>query len=199
MEFRDVLRHRRMVRTFEPQAVPDVMLRRLLRTARRAPSAGHTQPLELIVARDPEIRRGLAATSWSRGARPDAGDVTVVFCGDLLREAERYGARGAGKYVYMDVAYAALLFMLAAIDEGLSTGFIGDFHEEHVQAVLGLPPHITPVGMVIVGYGNEPPRERPWRPVREIIHYDRYSPAYDWTTRRLPPEPRNPTRTGGAA
>ncbi|MBI3998663.1 MAG: nitroreductase family protein [Armatimonadetes bacterium] len=188
MEFRDVLRRRRMIRTFEPRPVPDATLRRLLRAAQRAPSAGHTQPLGLVVVRDPQARRHLAAASWSRGARPDAGDVTVVFCGDLVREAERYGARGAGKYLYMDVAYAAMLFMLAAVNEGLATAFIGDFHEEHVQAVLGLPPHIVPVGMVIAGYGHEEPRARPWRPLDEIVHYERYSPAYDWTPRRLPPQ-----------
>jgi nitroreductase len=190
MEFRDVLRRRRMIRTFEPGAVPDAVLRRLLRAAQRAPSAGHTQPLELVVARDATIRAGLAAASWSRGARPDAGDVTIVFCGDLMREAERYGARGAGKYLHTDVAFAALLCMLSATDAGLASAFIGDFHEEHVQAVLGLPPHIVPVGMVILGYaGDEPPRPRPWRPLREIVHTDRYTPAYDWTPRRLPPAP----------
>lgn len=187
MEFREVLRHRRMIRAFETRSVPDPTLRRLLRAAQRAPSAGHTQPLELIVVRTPEIRRGLAAASWSRGARPDAGDLTVVFCGDIVREAERYGARGAGKYLYADVAFAAMLFMLSAIEEGLAAAFIGDFHEEHVQAVLGLPPHVTPVGMVIVGYGREDPRPRPWRPLRDIIHHERYAPAYDWGPRRLPP------------
>lgn len=189
MEFREVLRHRRMIRTFEARTVPDATLRRLLRAAQRAPSAGHTQPLELIVTRDAGIRRGLAAASWSRGARPEAGDVTVVFCGDLLREAERYGARGAGKYMYTDVAFAALLFMLSATDEGLASAFIGDFHEEHVQAVLGLPPHVVPIGIVILGYGDERPRPRPWRRLREIVHHDRYAPAYDWTPRRLPPQP----------
>ncbi len=189
MEFREVLSHRRMIRTFEARSVPDATLRRLLRAARRSPSAGHTQPLELVVVRDREIRRSLAAASWSRGARPDAGDLTVVFCGNLMREAERYGARGAGRYLYMDVAFAAMLFMLSAVDEGLAAAFIGDFHEEHVQAVLGLPPHVTPVGMVIVGYGQEEPRRRPWRPLQEVIHHDRYAPSYDWTPRRLPPQP----------
>lgn len=187
MEFRDVLGHRRMIRTFGPRPIPDAALRRLLRAAQRSPSAGHTQPLELVVVRDREIRRGLSAASWSRGARPDAGDLTVVFCGDLIREAERYGARGAGKYLYMDIAFAAMLFMLTAIDEGLAAAFIGDFHEEHVQAVLGLPPHVTPVGIVILGYGDEEPRRRPRRPLREVIHHDRYAPAYDWTPRHLPP------------
>jgi nitroreductase len=187
MEFRDVLRRRRMVRAFTDQTVPGPVLHRLLRAAQRAPSAGHTQPLVLIVVRDPAVRRGLAEASWSRGARPDAGPVTVVFCGDLAREAERYGARGAGKYLYMDVAYAALLFMLSAVNEGFGCGFIGDFHEEHVQAVLRLPPHVVPVGIVILGYTDEPPRDRPRRPLHEVIHEDWYAPPYDWGPRNLPP------------
>jgi nitroreductase len=187
MEFQEVLRRRRMIRTFHQRPVPEAILRELLHAAQHAPSAGHTQPLEMIVVRDADLRTGLAHASWSRGARPDAGDVTVVFCGDLLREAERYGARGAHKYLYVDVAYAALLFMLAATDRGLATAFIGDFHEEHVQAVLGLPPRVVPVGMVVVGYGDEPSRPRAWRPLEDIVHVDRYAPAYDWGSRRLPP------------
>ena len=188
MEFQDVIRRRRMIRTFESRPVPDPLLQELLRVAQRAPSAGHTQPLQVVVVRDAEARKDLAQASWSRGARPDAGDATVVFCGELIREAERYGARGAHKYLYIDVAYSALLFMLAATDHRLATAFIGDFHEEHVQAVLGLPPSVVPVGMVIVGYGSEPSRTRSWRPLRDVVHYDRYAPAYDWTPRRLPPD-----------
>jgi nitroreductase len=189
MEFREVLRRRRMVRTFEPRPVDDEVLGRLLRAAQRGPSAGHTQPLELVVVRDPALRRELARASWSRGARPDAGALTVAFCGDLIREGERYGARGAGKYLYLDVAYAALLFMLAAVDERLGCGFIGDFHEEHVQAALGLPPHVVPVGLVIVGHPADAPAPRPRRPWQEVVHQERYSPAHDWSARRLPPSP----------
>lgn len=188
MEFREVLRRRKMIRAFEPRPVPDAVLRDLLRAAQHAPSAGHTQPLQVVVVRDAATRRDLARASWSRGARPDAGDATVVFCGDLIREAERYGARGAHKYLYIDIAYSALLFMLAATDHGLATAFIGDFHEEHVQAALGLPPSVVPVGMVIIGYGAETPRTRAWRSLHEVVHADRYTPPYDWTDRRLPPD-----------
>src|SRR5919201_136261 len=184
MEFREVLRRRRMVRTFEPRPVDEAVLTRLLRAAQRGPSAGHTQPLELVLVRDPAVRRELSRASWSRGARPDTGAATVVFCGDLVREAERYGARGATRYLDMDVGFAALLFMLGAVDEGLGAGFIGDFHEEHVQAALGLPPSVVPLAMVIVGHPAEPPRPRPRRAWQEVIHQERYSPAYDWSARR---------------
>ena len=84
MEFQDVLRHRRMVRTFQSRSVPDATLHRLLRMARRAPSAGHTQPLELVVVRAPEVRRRLAAATWSRGGGQDERGAAVGgFCGLL--------------------------------------------------------------------------------------------------------------------
>jgi nitroreductase len=187
MELREVLRRRRMVRVYEDRAIDDAVLERLLAVAQRGPSAGHSQPLQLVVVRDPAVRGELARASWSRGSRPDAGDLTVVFCGDLWREAERYGARGVGKYVYQDVAFATLLFMLAAVDEGLGTGYVGDFHEEHVQAALALPPHVVPCAMVIAGHPAEPPTPRPRRPSAEVVHRDRYAPPYDWSSRRLPP------------
>ena len=187
MELREVLRRRRMVRVYEDRPVDPAVLERMLAAAQRGPSAGHSQPLQLVVVRDPAVRRELARASWSRGARPDAGDLTVVFCGDLWREAERYGARGVGQYVYMDVAFAALLFMLSAVDEGLGAGFIGDFHAEHVQAALALPPHVVPCAMVIVGHPAEPPSPRPRRSWDDVVHRDRYSPPYDWSARRLPP------------
>ena len=191
MEFREVVRRRRMVRRFASRSVDDAILDRLLQMAQRGPSAGHTQPLELVVVRDAGLRQALGRASWSRGARPDAGAATVVFCGDLRRAAERYGGRGTGRYLFTDVAFAALLFLLGAVDEGLGAGYIGDFHEEHVQAVLGLPPPVVPVAMVILGHRPEDdvvPAPRPRRPWRQAVHYDRYTPAHDWSARGVPPD-----------
>jgi hypothetical protein len=42
---------------------------------------------------------------------------------------------------------------------GTWLGFIGDFHEEHAQAVLPTAAHRAG-GMVILGYTDEPPRDR---------------------------------------
>jgi nitroreductase len=189
VDFREVVRRRRMVRRFADRPVDEAVLERLLRLALRGPSAGHAQPVELVVVRDPARRRELARASWSRGTRPDAGDLTVAFCGDLRREAERYGARGAGRYLYTDVAFAALLFLLGAVDEGLGAGYVGDFHEEHVQAALGLPPPVVPVALVVLGHPapGPAPAPRPRRPWPEGVHRESWTPPHDWSPRGLPP------------
>jgi nitroreductase len=48
MEFQDVVRKRRMVRSFEPRALPPEVVERVLANAQRAPSARRTAPASPI-------------------------------------------------------------------------------------------------------------------------------------------------------
>jgi len=50
----EALRHRRMVRSYQDTPVADAVLDRVLGAARRAPSAGNTQGLDLVVLRGAE-------------------------------------------------------------------------------------------------------------------------------------------------
>ena len=50
MEFDEVVRRRRMVRRYRPDPVDPAVLRRVLDTARRGPSAGFSQPQRFVVA-----------------------------------------------------------------------------------------------------------------------------------------------------
>ncbi|TMF99505.1 MAG: nitroreductase family protein, partial [Chloroflexi bacterium] len=49
MEFRELIRRRRMVRRFEQRPIPDEVLRRVLEPARHAPSGGFSQGFDFIV------------------------------------------------------------------------------------------------------------------------------------------------------
>src|SRR3954467_6989197 len=49
MEFRELLRRRRMGGKFEPKPLPDDVLRRVLEAARHAPSAGFSQGFDFVV------------------------------------------------------------------------------------------------------------------------------------------------------
>ena len=67
MEFADVVRSRRMVRTYDPdRPVPQEALLRALEHARRAPSAGHTQGWDFLVL----ARPGDRARFWAAAAAP---------------------------------------------------------------------------------------------------------------------------------
>src|ERR1043166_3898692 len=54
MEFKDVVRRRRMVRHFESKAIPDDVLHQGLEAARPAPSGGFSQGFDFIVLAKPE-------------------------------------------------------------------------------------------------------------------------------------------------
>jgi nitroreductase len=67
MDLVETLRSTGAVRAFEPEAVPDDVVARLLDTARFAPNGGNRQAWRVIDVRDPARRRGLRdcyLTGW---------------------------------------------------------------------------------------------------------------------------------------
>ncbi|MDQ7819629.1 MAG: nitroreductase family protein [Armatimonadota bacterium] len=173
MEFAEVVRRRGMVRAFLSRPVEEATVRRLLEYAHRAPSAGFTQPVEFVVVRDPAVRQRLVQAAWGQtwvGAAP----VVLAVCADTRRSAARYGERGVRRYSIVDAAFASMLILLGAVDEGLGACFVGAFDDDAVRDVLGLPPHVLPVGLIPVGYPAErPPRYRR-RPLESLVHHDRW-------------------------
>ncbi len=173
MEFAEVVRRRGMVRAFRPQPVEEATVRRLLAYAHRAPSAGFTQPVEFVVVRDPQVRQRLAEAAWRQSWVGEAPVVLAVVA-DTRRSGTRYGERGVRRYSIIDAAFASMLILLGAVDEGLGACFVGAFDDDAVRAVLGLPPHVLPVGLIPVGYPAErPPRYRR-RPLESVVHFDRW-------------------------
>ena len=50
----------RALRYIKPGPVPGEMLRRVLESAIKAPSGGHSQPWEFVVVQRPELKRAIA-------------------------------------------------------------------------------------------------------------------------------------------
>lgn len=195
MQFADVVTTRRMVRSFDPRPVPRDVLDRMLDLARRVPAAGNTQGLDLVVLEGEETTRYWDASLSvdSRATFPWPGlldaPVLVIPVGDPAAYVSRYAetdkARtglGAGvdawpvPYWYVDTAFAAMVALLAAVDEGLDALFFGQFeHEDAIKAELGIPMDRRPVGTIAIGYASEEQRasassRRPRRPFDEVVH-----------------------------
>ncbi|MCL8023975.1 nitroreductase family protein [Nocardioides bruguierae] len=179
MEFREVVRRRRMVRDYSEEPVDPGAVERMLRHAVRAPSAGFTQGWGFVVLDRPADVHAfwLATAGAARLADPDPwlqgmsrAPVVVVPCSSreayLARYAEpdKAGARRGGTgvegspwlvpYWHTDAAMAALLILQTAVDEGLGACFFGlpVDSDAAVRATLGLPDDVTPVGAVTVGH-----------------------------------------------
>lgn len=167
MELFEALKNRRSVRHFNNKlAVSDEDVRALLLAAVEAPSAGNIQPWRFTVVRTNEAREKLAAAIRQRWAT--AAPVIIVVSLDPRPCAARYGARGEFLYGLQDTAAAAENILLAAVDRGLASCWIGAFDESAVRTALGIAEPITPVAILPVGHSAESAGKPSRRPLDEV-------------------------------
>jgi nitroreductase len=196
MEFTDVVRRRKMVRSFSGRPVPGPVLDRLLDLGLRAPSAGNTGGWDTVVLRSgPEMSVFWEATttaSWRAQSRRWPGleraAVAVLFYADPDAYLERYAepdkeASGLGAdawpvpYWFVDAGFPALLLLLGAVDAGLAACFLGNFRGEEALAVaLGVPGDRRYVGTVLLGEPAEddppsPSLARGRRRAEDVVHW----------------------------
>src|ERR687894_945349 len=173
MDFETVVKRRRMCRVFLDRDVPQEKIARILELASRYPSAGHTEPQEFIVVRDPRVKEDLARAALDQRFVARA-PLVIVVVSDVRRSARRYGERGVRFFSIIDGAFVAMLILLAVVEEGLGACFVGSFYDEEVQEVLSLPQEVRPIGIIPIGYCAEGPRKLRRRSREQIVHRDRY-------------------------
>ena len=167
-----VVKHRGMVRAYKSEPVPEDKIQRLLQYAVRAPSAGNLQPWEFIVVKSVEARAKLAQAAMNQTSVATA-PVTIVTCANIQRMGSEYGARGSF-FSLVDTSFASVLILLGAIEQDLGACFVGSYSPEEVAKVLGLPPHVRPVGLITIGYPAEQPQKPKTKkiPLSKLVHVD---------------------------
>jgi len=193
-----VVRKRRMTRQFSTDPLPTALLDEVLQTGTRAPSAGFTQGIDLVVLTSDEARTRFwqvaSDESWRGRDQSAAGLVAapaiVVPVADSSAYADRYRdtdkttsvlfARDVASwpvpYWLVDAAYASMLILLAATAKGLGALFF-QLHaaESTVCNALGIPEERRLIGAIALGYpiGDEPPgspSRRARRPFADVVH-----------------------------
>jgi nitroreductase len=178
VELADILKRRRMVRSYLPDAIPREAVERIVATVRRAPSGGFSQGHRLVVVTAPETRRQLARLAGEDEYVAAGGQAWIstapvhVFVGtreesyheryrkpDKLRDGEEIG--WPAPYWYVDAGAAFILLQLAAIDEGLASGVYGVLPQQvpDVKALLGVPDDVHFVCLVTIGRPATDPQE----------------------------------------
>ncbi len=168
MELPEAIRTRRSVRHFDNRRnVTDEDVSALLEAAVRAPSAGNIQPWRFVVVRTPESRQRLAAALHQRWAA--AAPVVIAVCVDPRPCFARYGERGERLYAIQDTAAAVQNILLAAVDRGLASCWIGAFDDDAVREALRVQGAITPVALLPIGYSAESAASPSRRPLDEVV------------------------------
>jgi nitroreductase len=169
VEFFSVLQRRRSVRAYKTQPVEEDKLRRIFEAANLAPSAGNLQAYHVYVFREKSKREALSRAAHGQSFIEQA-PVCLVFCTDPSR-CEKYGVRGRELYSVQDATIAGSFAMLAAVDLGLSTVWVGDFDEEAVREVVG-DKMVRPVAMFSLGYAAEEPPASGRRAIEDLFSGD---------------------------
>ena len=181
MEFEEVVRRRRMIRSYDPdRPVAPALVDKIVRHGLRAPSAGFSQGWGFLVLTEPKDRD----LYWSSTTEGDLGDAKTdeAWKGDWLTRMrtapaiivcfsnksaylERYAQPDKGwtdrseshwpvPYWDIDTGFAALLMHLSAVNEELASCFFG-IPVPAVQTVkdaFGVPADYTPIGTLTLGY-----------------------------------------------
>ena len=169
MEFSELITRRYSVRAYEPDPVPDEVLRQVLEAARLAPTAANKQPIQFIVihpaGREAELKR-IYKADWF-------GRAPLIVCACTV-PAQAW-VRGDGlNYGIVDATIAMDHLILAATNAGLGTCWIAAFDVPAAREVLELPDGVEPIAFTPLGYPADKPRPKQRKPLAELIRYERW-------------------------
>ena len=170
MEFQDVVRKRKMVRSFEDRPIAKGVLEKVLANAQKAPSAGFSQGWGFLVleGKSETVRYWDALWPEERRAKwgwPDLfnAPVLITCCAEKEVYKARYAEPDKGwfdrderrwpvPYWDIDTAMAAMLILLTAVDLGLGAVFFGIVDIALFRRTFGVPENVNPIGTIAIGY-----------------------------------------------
>lgn len=162
-----IIRSRRSIRRYQPDNVPDAVLRELLDLARHAPSSMNGQPWQFVLIRRTDTKRELARIKNAycppekRAFTADflcTAPVIVIVCVDTNRSCNREIENGV---------LATAFLLLAAWSRGLGSVYLSAYRADEprlaaeICQLLQLPEDVRPVTIVPLGLPAEtpPPKE----------------------------------------
>jgi nitroreductase len=162
-----LLRNLRAVREYTAEPVSEQALNDILEVGRWTGTGSNRQPADVVVIRDPEVKRKMG--DW--GARPAASAAVVL----LLATKEDAGTLDEGRYVER--------MALAAKAHGLGScvATLKNEGPEEIKRLLGIPEDRRARVVLTVGHTDAaarralPKNPRGGRkPMTEFAHWDRY-------------------------
>jgi nitroreductase len=202
MEFREVVRRRRMVRAYDPsRPVARAAIDDLLQVATHAPSAGFSQGWHFLVLDTAMARERYWAATTDVASDPDTwlagmrtAPVLIVAFSDKQAYLDRYAEPDKGQtdcdearwpvpYWHVDTGMASVLILLAAVDSGLGACFFGipPARRDALRDAFGVPDRFSSIGTISVGYRaadrRSPSLRRGRRPMRDVVSYGSFARA----------------------
>jgi len=191
MEFQEVVRRRRMVRTFTGEPVPQAVLDRILANAVRGPSAGFSQGQSFLVLTGAELTPFWAVAGDAVAETARTAPLVIVPMSCKRAYLDRYAqpdkgwtdrdeARWPVPFWHIDTGMAALLILQTAVDERLGAVYFGIVPEAVApfRAAFGVPDDQEPIGAIAIGFDAETDKRdlrSRRRDLGDLVHYGRWA------------------------
>jgi nitroreductase len=143
---------RRSIRKYQDKPVDDESIKKLLRAAMYAPSAGNEHPWHFILIKNRE-RLNEITTIHPYTQMLKEAPLAIMVCADTSN------VKYDGAYWVQDCSAAVQNILLEGQHLGLGTCWCGVYPRESlvkpVRDLFELPDHIEPVAIIAVGYPAE--------------------------------------------
>ena len=149
--------NRRSIRKFKQKPLLSKILKKLVNVARLAPSGANLQPLEFTVINDKNICNDVFKTlKWAGyilpNGTPKENEVPaayiLVLVNTLIRE---------NNYQW-DVGAAMENIILAALEKGIGSCWIGSIDKSKLREILNIPSYFIIDSILALGYPDEDPK-----------------------------------------
>lgn len=187
----ELMLSRRSIRQFKPDPVSRDILKRLVNSARLAPSGANLQPLEFVVVDDEELRKKLfPCLKWAAYIAPEGnpkpGCEPTAYVIILVNEDVRKSG------FERDVGAAVENMILTAWEERVGSCWIASADTDKIQKMLKIPENYKVDSVLSLGYPNEEPKIEemkdsvkywkdskgclhvPKRKLDDVLHFNRF-------------------------
>jgi len=169
MDVSEAIEVRRSIRKYKSTEVEDDKLKKIIESARIAPSAANRQEWKFLVVKNPDTRKELVVACHGQKYVAEA-PILIAACST---ESEKI--MPCGQYAYtVDLSIALSFMILQATELELGTCWLGAYDENMVKNVLDIPEDIRIVGMITLGYPDEKPDARPRKTTEEIFTKEKW-------------------------
>ena len=164
MEFYEVLKTRRSIRSYKADAVPESALKNIAEAVNLAPTACNKQPFKLLLVRDPEMRKTICSNTHF--AFLSEAPVIAVMMTNEPASWTRYEGNPAAD---IDASIAMEHLVLAAAAEGLGTCWICAFSRPDMNAALKISAPWSAFALSPIGYAAAGPRPFTRKNLAEVV------------------------------
>ena len=175
MEFTELIRKRRSIRSYEKAEIPHEDLVAILTQAQQAPSWKNQQTSRCYVAETPALLEALregCLPAFNQKSSAGAALIVTTFVKDVVGFGDGAPVNEAGNFwgAY-DLGLHDAYLVLAASNAGYDTLIMGIRDADVIRKELGIPENEQIMSVIAIGKKENEPVEKPRKELNEVVRF----------------------------